>query len=530
MFNSNNFVKLKEYKKNLTLTMAEDRKVRVRFAPSPTGPLHIGGVRTALYNFLYAKKHGGDFILRIEDTDQTRYIEGAESYISEALNWCGITWDEGPLKGGPYAPYRQSDRKEIYHKHVAMLLDKGHAYYAFDTSEELEEMRKQIEREKSGNPQYDAVTRKKMRNSLTLSDEETKRLLESGKPYVVRALIPENEEVAVNDIIRGRLKVNTSTLDDKVLMKADGLPTYHLANVVDDYLMAISHVIRGEEWLPSAPLHVLLYRFFGWEDQMPEFAHLPLILKPDGKGKLSKRDGERLGFPVFPLKWKDPETGEVSSGYRESGYFPEAFGNTLALLGWNPGTEQEIFSEKELIQEFSLEKVSKAGANFNPDKAKWFNHQYLLRKSNEEVANQLHNIVRDKGHDIEPEKLTRIVALVKDRVNFVNELWDQISFFFEPPKSFDEKIVKKKWKEQTPSILEKLTGVFSATDPFTAENIDNALKSFMEKNDVGAGIIMIGLRICMVGEAKGPDIKEVMEILGREEVIERINYALRTIN
>ncbi len=506
-----------------------EQKVRVRFAPSPTGPLHIGGVRTALYNYLFARKHNGDFILRIEDTDKNRYIEGAESYILESLKWSGIYWDEGPEKGGLYAPYRQSERKDIYKKHVSYLLDKGHAYYAFDTPEEIENMRKKIERENKGNAQYDSITRKFMCNSLTLSEEETRKRLESGQEYVVRTLVPENEELKLTDIIRGKLRVNTSTLDDKILMKADGLPTYHLANVVDDYLMKISHVIRGEEWLPSVPLHVLLYRFFGWENQMPEFAHLPLLFKPDGKGKLSKRDGERLGFPVFPLMWKDPKTGELSNGYKESGYFPEAFINTLALLGWNPGTEQELFTMQEMIREFSLEKVNKAGARFSPEKAKWFNHQYLMRKSSEEIARELLKIVNEKGHDTTLGKLTQIVTLVKDRVNFIHELWEQISFFFEPPESFDEKIVKKKWKEKTSEVLNKLIQIIADIEPFSPENIDKALNEFMRKNDVSAGVVMIGLRICLVGEAKGPDVKEIMAILGHSEVKKRIKFALNNI-
>ena len=507
----------------------QEQKVRVRFAPSPTGPLHMGGVRTALYNFLFARKHQGDFILRIEDTDKTRYVEGAESYIKASLKWCNINWDEGPSIGGPYTPYRQSDRKDIYKAHIENLLEKGHAYYAFDTPKELEEMRKKIEQEGTGNPQYDTTTRKYMCNSLTITAEETKKRIKSGQPYVIRALIPENYEVNMTDIIRGEMKVHTSTIDDKVLMKADGLPTYHLANVVDDYLMEISHVIRGEEWLPSAPLHVLLYKFFGWEDQMPQFAHLPLLFKPDGKGKLSKRDGDRLGFPVFPLMWKDPQTGEVAKGYRDSGYFPEAFVNTLAFLGWNPGTDKEIFSMEELIQEFSLEKVSKAGARFDPDKAKWFNHQYLLKKSNEEVAKELLGVLKNKGYDINHGELTQIVSLVKDRVNFVYELWEQISFFFEAPSSFDEKIVKKKWKEETHKALEKLSETLLNVEPFDVSNIDRILKDFMEEHEVSAGVLMIGLRICLVGEAKGPDIKEIMAILGRDEVIKRIKFALKKL-
>lgn len=505
------------------------QRVRVRFAPSPTGPLHMGGVRTALYNFLFAKKHNGDFILRIEDTDQTRYVEGSESYIKESLKWCGITWNEGQDAGGSYGPYRQSERKEIYKKYVDQLLDKGHAYYAFDTPAELEEMRKNIEKQQSGAPQYDASTRKHMTNSLTLSSKETEEYLKSGKPFVIRALIPENEDVNVKDIIRGDLNVKTSNVDDKVLLKSDGLPTYHLANVVDDYLMKITHVIRGEEWLPSTPLHALLYKFLGWEENIPEFAHLPLILKPDGKGKLSKRDGDRLGFPVFPLTWEGQQTEELSNGFRESGYFPEAFINTLALLGWNPGSEQELFSMQELVEEFSLQKVIKGGARFNPDKAKWFNHQYLMKKTAKEVAEELMPVIKDKGHDIEPERLKCIVSLVKDRVNFIHELWEQIFFIFEPPSKFDEKIIKKKWKANTAEILEEAAGVLENTEPFTACNIDKALHEYMDKNNVSAGVLMIGLRICLVGEAKGPDVKQIMEIIGRNEVVKRIYFALQTI-
>ncbi len=507
----------------------QDKKIRVRFAPSPTGPLHIGGVRTALYNYVFAKKHNGSFILRIEDTDQKRYVQGAEDYIKESLKWSGIQWDEGPDIGGNYSPYKQSERKEIYKKYLSELIQKGHAYYAFDTPEEVEEMRKKIESENSGNAQYDSVSRKYMCNSLTLSEEETKKRIESGQPYVVRALVPENIEIEVNDIIRGKMKVDSGTLDDKVLMKADGLPTYHLANVVDDYLMKISHVIRGEEWLPSTPLHVLLYKFFNWEEKMPQFAHLPLLYKPDGKGKLSKRDGERLGFPVFPLKWKDPKNGEILSGYRESGYFPEAFVNTLALLGWNPGTEKELFSMSELIDEFSLEKVNKAGAKFSPEKAKWFNHQYLINKSSEDVAKQITPVIKQKGHNIEFNKLIKIVELVKDRVNFVHEIWDQMSFFFEPPVEFDKKIVKKKWKEKTPEVLNNVINVIENIKPFDANSINNELESFMQKNEISPGLLMIGLRIAIVGEAKGPDIKEVMSLIGKDEVIKRIKFAIDNI-
>ncbi|MFW6248434.1 MAG: glutamate--tRNA ligase, partial [Bacteroidota bacterium] len=404
--------------------MTTEKKVRVRFAPSPTGPLHIGGVRTALYNYLFAQKHGGDFLLRIEDTDQGRFVPGAEEYIMESLKWCGIHWDEGPDKPGPHAPYRQSERKKMYQDYAFQLVEKGHAYFAFDTPEELEAMRKKTEAEK-GNAQYDTNTRGSMTNSLTLSAEEVSERLSRNVPYVIRYKMPENKEIVFTDLIRGQVKVNNLQLDDKVLFKSDGMPTYHLANVVDDFKMEITHVIRGEEWLPSLPLHVMLYRSLGWEENMPRFAHLPLLLKPDGNGKLSKRDGDRLGFPVFPLRWKDPKSGELSSGYRESGYFPEAFVNMLALLGWNPGTEQEVFSMEELTESFSLERVGKSGSKFDPQKAIWFNHQYLLKKDTRQIANHFVDIIKEKGFDKDAATLARIVAMLKDRVNFVHEIWDQ---------------------------------------------------------------------------------------------------------
>jgi len=505
-----------------------ERNVRVRFAPSPTGPLHIGGVRTALYNYLFARKHNGEFLLRVEDTDQTRFVPGAEEYIMESLKWCGIHWDEGVGKGGPYAPYRQSERKDLYRQYAFRLIEKGYAYFAFDTPEELDEMRKRLEAEK-GNAQYDAHTRGHMRNSLTLPEAETQKLLDERAAYVIRFKMPENEEIEMNDLIRGSVKVNSGILDDKVLFKSDGMPTYHLANVVDDYLMDISHVIRGEEWLPSLPLHVMLYRAFNWYDKMPQFAHLPLLLKPDGNGKLSKRDGDRLGFPVFPLMWNDPKSGEVSSGYRESGYFADGFVNMLALLGWNPGNDQEIFSMDELVQEFSLERVGKSGSKFDPAKARWFNHQYLLKKDDEEVALLFDLILKDKGIFEDKERVVKVVSLVKERVHFIHEIWEQASFFFQAPESYDQKTVDKKWKPDTPEMLNKLIEKLVTTDDFSVVNLDHVLHDFMEKNEVPAGKLMIALRLSLVGAGMGPDLKEIMAFLGKEETIQRINNAITTI-
>ncbi len=503
--------------------------VRVRFAPSPTGPLHIGGVRTALYNYLFAKKHQGAFLLRIEDTDQNRFVPGAEEYITESLKWSGIYHDEGPGAGGPYGPYRQSERKDLYREYALQLISNGHAYYAFDTPEELEAMRKRLEANKSGNPQYDSQTRMQMNNSLTLSPGEVNRRIDAGEAFVIRIKIPEGQEVLVNDLIRGQVRVDSRLLDDKVLFKGDGMPTYHLANVVDDYLMKITHVIRGEEWLPSAPLHVLLYKFLGWEESMPEFAHLPLLLKPDGHGKLSKRDGERLGFPVFPLEWKDPSSGEVSPGYRESGYFPEAFVNMLALLGWNPGTEQEIFGMHELIEAFSLERVGKSGARFDPEKAKWFNHQYLQQKDPERIAMLFGEQIKKHGHQASIEKLAKIISLVRDRVDFVHELWDQAAFFFEAPDRYDEKFAKKKWKANTPGILLQLNDKLQFTEPFEPGQIDNTLHAFMEENEIVAGQVMPALRLALVGAGRGPEVKEIMSVLGKEEVIRRIQGAVERL-
>lgn len=504
--------------------MAE-RKVRVRFAPSPTGALHIGGVRTALYNYLFAKKHGGDLLLRIEDTDSQRFVPGAEEYIIESFNWLGIKFDEGVGIGGDHAPYRQSERKDIYKKYVDQLLADGLAYIAFDTPEELEAKRTAIP-----NFQYDARTRMQGVNSLTLSAEEVQKRIDNGDKYVVRIKIEPNEDVEVHDLIRGKVVINSNILDDKVLYKAaDQLPTYHLANIVDDHLMEISHVIRGEEWLPSAPLHVLLYRYLGWADTMPQFAHLPLLLKPEGNGKLSKRDGDRLGFPVFPLQWKDPKTGDVSSGYRESGYLPEAVVNFLALLGWNPGIDREIFSMQELIDLFSLDRVSKSGARFDYEKGKWFNHEYMISKSDEEVAEMFMPTLKEKGIECSFDTVKYIVSLVKSRVNFANELWDQTSFFFEAPTAYDEKSVKKRWKENSPEMMRQLIEVLKGIDDFSAENAEKVVMDWIAKNEYNTGLVMNSFRLTVVGEAKGPHMFDITAIIGKDETIARVERALETL-
>ncbi|MCO6501441.1 MAG: glutamate--tRNA ligase [Vicingus serpentipes] len=502
-----------------------EKKVRVRFAPSPTGPLHIGGVRTALYNYLFAKKHGGDFILRVEDTDQTRYVKGAEDYIIEALNWCGITPNEGIGAGGEFGPYRQSERKEqgTYKKYVDQLIASGNAYYAFDTPSELEEMRERLKQTGSSSQSYDMNSRDTMKNSLTLSPEEVQHKIAAGEPYVVRVKIPRNEEVKFKDIIRGYVVVDSVNLDDKVLYKSDGMPTYHMANVVDDYLMKITHVIRGEEWLPSGPLHVLLYKFLGWENEMPEFAHLPLILKPNGNGKLSKRDGDAGGFPVFPIEWKSPE-GEISSGYRESGYFPEAHINMLAFLGWNPGTEQEIFSMEELVEAFTLERVGKSGAKFDPDKTKWFNEQYLRKKSNEELA----ELIKPADGKYSAELLTRVCGLMKERVSFPKEIMEQGNYFFEAPKTYDQKTVNKKWKENSPQIVADLVTVFANTE-FTAEALETAFKAYVEEKELGFGTPMIAIRLAITGVGGGPSLFEIMEVIGKEESINRLKAGIKNI-
>ena len=502
-----------------------ERRVRVRFAPSPTGPLHIGGVRTALFNYLFARQHGGDFVFRIEDTDSHRFVPGAEEYIIESFTWLGIKFDEGVSFGGDHGPYRQSERRDIYKKYVDQLLADGKAYYAFDTPEELDAKRAEIQ-----NFQYDARTRMQMRNSLSLPEAEWRQMIADGEQYVVRFLITPGIEVHVNDMIRGDVVIKSDILDDKVLYKsADELPTYHLANIVDDHLMEISHVIRGEEWLPSAPLHVLLYRAFGWEDTMPRFAHLPLLLKPEGKGKLSKRDGDRLGFPVFPLEWHDPKTGEVSSGYRESGYFPEAVVNFLALLGWNPGTEQELFSLEELVEVFDISKCSKSGAKFDYQKGIWFNHEYILRKSNEEIADLFAPIVANNGVDESMERIRTVVSLMKDRVSFVRELWDLCSFFFLPPTEYDEKTVRKRWKEYSAQQMTELAEVLEGIDDFSVEGQEPVVMKWVEDKGYKLGDIMNAFRLALVGIGKGPGMFDISAFLGKEETLRRLRRAVEVL-
>lgn len=508
------------------------RKVRVRFAPSPTGPLHIGGVRTALYNYLFARKNGGEFLLRIEDTDSNRFVPGAEAYIIESLKWCGITIDEGigADKPGPHEPYRQSERKELYLKYAQQLLNGGFAYYAFDTAEELDALRKEYE-QNGKTFIYNYELRTQLNTSLKLSAEEVNARIARGDQWVVRFKMPENELVQMSDLIRGSITVNTSTLDDKVLYKsADSLPTYHLANIVDDYLMEISHVIRGEEWLPSLPLHILLYRAFGWEQVMPLFAHLPLLLKPDGKGKLSKRDGDKLGFPVFPLKWTDPKSNEISSGYREFGFLPDAFVNFLSLLGWNPGTTQEIFNLDELADAFSLDHVSKSGAKFDFEKAKWFNHQYLVNRSNAELALSFNLVLQEKGIEASTDYVEKVVELVKARVNFVNEMWAQASFFFVAPEAYDAEVIKKRWKEGVREHLTAIVALLESGSNFSAESFHDTVHQYITDNQANMGQIMNCLRLSLVGGSFGPDLQVIAEMLGKTETISRINKALQTIN
>lgn len=502
-----------------------ERKVRVRFAPSPTGPLHIGGVRTALYNYLFARQHGGDLVFRIEDTDSHRFVPGAEEYIIESFRWLGIKFDEGVSFGGNHGPYRQSERRAIYKKYVDQLLADGKAYIAFDTPEQLEAKRAAVQ-----NFQYDARTRLEMTNSLTLPKEEVERRIADGEQYVVRFKVEPGIEVHVNDIIRGDVKIKSDILDDKVLYKsADELPTYHLANIVDDHLMEITHVIRGEEWLPSAPLHVLLYRAFGWEDTMPTFAHLPLLLKPEGKGKLSKRDGDRLGFPVFPLEWHDPKTGDISSGYRESGYFPEAVVNFLALLGWNPGTEQELFSLDELVKQFDIHKCSKSGAKFDYQKGMWFNHEYILRKSNEEIARLFAPIVANNGVDESMERITKVVSMMKDRVSFVKELWPLCSFFFIAPLEYDEKTVKKRWKADSAKVMTELAEVLEGIDDFSVEGQEPIVMKWVEEKGYKLGDVMNAFRLALVGIGKGPGMFDISAFLGKEETLARLRKAVEVL-
>lgn len=506
------------------------REVRVRFAPSPTGALHIGGVRTALYNFLLARKHQGKMILRIEDTDQNRYVPGAEEYIKDALAWVGIEIDEGPDQGGPYAPYRQSERKSIYAQYAQQLINDGYAYYAFDTSEELEAMRNSLKIQKGANPQYDSTTRMAMNNSLTLTQEETAKRIKSGDRYVVRLKVPESEDVVLNDLIRGKVIVHSNQIDDKVLMKSDGMPTYHLANVVDDYLMKISHVIRGEEWLPSAPLHVLTYKYLGWEKEMPAFVHLPLLLKPDGNGKLSKRDADQMGFPIFPLNWTDPKTNELAEGFKERGYLPEAMVNFLSFLGWNPGTEQEIFSLNELISSFELERIGKAGAKFDIQKAKWYNQQYLRAQSDASLAQYLLNSLKDQHITCSQEKALIIAGALRDRITFPSDMAELGKLFFVAPTSFDEKIASKKWNAEAVSVIKGLKDEITETDNLGATSALSILEKVTSTLQIQQGKIMQALRLALTGGASGPDLMVTMEILGPKEVVARLDYALKTLN
>ncbi len=504
------------------------KKIRVRFAPSPTGPLHIGGVRTALYNYLFARQNGGDMILRIEDTDQTRFVPGAEEYIIEALEWLGIKFDEGVHIGGNYGPYRQSDRKPLYRQYADQLLRDGWAYYAFDKPEALDAKRKEYEAQKK-TFQYDCNTRSGMENSLSLSAEEVQQRLDSGEPYVVRFKFPDNIDITVHDLIRGDVTMNSRLLDDKVLFKSDGMPTYHLANIVDDHLMEVSHVIRGEEWLPSAPLHVMLYKAFGWEDTMPQFAHLPLLLKPDGNGKLSKRDGDRLGFPVFPLDWKNPQTGETASGYREQGYLPEAVVNMLALLGWNPGNDQELMTMDELIRLFSIEHISKSGAKFNVEKAKWFNHEYLQKCSDERLADMFQPQLKEHGVDAPRDYVVRVVGMMKERLNFPQELWDQTHYFFVAPTQYDPKAVSKRWKPGMTRHMAKVIEILN-TVPFEYDAIHKALlEDYIKGNELNMGQIMNSLRLAVVGTTVGPDMLTLVMTIGKDETIARVQRAIDVI-
>lgn len=502
-------------------------KVRVRFAPSPTGPLHMGGVRTALFNYLFAKKNSGDFILRIEDTDQTRYVPGAEQYIMESLKWCGIKVDEGIEEGGECGPYKQSERKALYKDYAYQLIKNGDAYIAFDTPDELDSIRNDYEA-KGNTFTYNSESRLELRNSLSLSDDEVQALIEDGVKYVIRFKMPVNVNVTEVDIIRGAVTFNTDRLDDKILFKSDGMPTYHLANVVDDHLMNISHVIRGEEWLPSMPLHVLLYEKFGWDK--PQFAHLPLILKPIGKGKLSKRDGDKMGFPVFPLKWTDPLSGEISSGYREDGYFPDAFVNMMALLGWNPGTEQEIFSMVELIEAFDLDRVGKSGSKFDPEKTKWFNHQYMQMKTDEELAKSFNQFLLEKGIEKEFDFIVKVVGMLKERATFIPDLWEQGAYFFIAPTEYDEKTVKKRWKEGVPEMMQEIHNFFETySDEWKALTAKEKFSEFVNEKQWGFGVVMNAFRLSIVGAGIGADLFEICEMIGKDETLLRISNAIKNI-
>ncbi|MFN8342337.1 MAG: glutamate--tRNA ligase [Cyclobacteriaceae bacterium] len=504
------------------------KKTRVRFAPSPTGALHIGGLRTALYNYLLARQTGGTMILRIEDTDQGRFVPGAEAYIAEALQWAGIQIDEGVGPGGPFGPYRQSERRSIYQEHAQQLINQGHAYYAFDSEDDLEAMRQRLKAAGADDQQYGVGTRLQMVNSLTLPPAEVASRLASGTPYVIRFKVPENKSVVVQDLIRGEVVVSSNQVDDKVLMKSDGMPTYHLANVVDDHLMQISHVIRGEEWLPSAPIHVLLYEAFGWTETMPRFAHLPLLLKPDGHGKLSKRDADQLGFPIFPLNWKDPRTGEVATGYREAGYLPEALINFLAFLGWNPGTEQEIFSMQELVKAFAIERIGKAGTRFDIHKAQWFNQHYLRSKSTQELSHWLLADLKNVGTIVSEEIAQQISDVLRDRITFPSDLFKLGRFFIERPLEYDQQVFSKKWNKDAVAVLSAFADSLPSVNPYTAEPIKATFEQTAANLGVKPGQVLQVLRVSVTGQASGPDLMKSMEILGRDETIERIRTCIRS--
>jgi len=507
-----------------------EKKVRVRFAPSPTGGLHLGGVRTVLYNYLFAKQHNGTFVLRIEDTDQTRYVPGAEEYIQECLKWCGLEPDESPLHGGPYAPYRQSERKEMYRQYAEQLIRQDNAYYAFDTPKELEEMRINFKTEENPSPQYNYSIRQQMRNSLTLAEDEVTRLLNEGTPYVIRIKMPENEMLTFTDMIRGEVSFNSSLTDDKVLLKADGMPTYHLAVVVDDYAMKITHAFRGEEWLPSAPVHILLWKYLGWIEDMPQWAHLPLILKPDGHGKLSKRDGDRLGFPVFAMNWTDPKSGELIHGFRELGFLHEAFINLLAVLGWNDGTEQEIFSIEELIEKFSLQNVHKGGAKFNYEKAKWFNHEWIKKCPAEDLTSKVKKLFAEKSVQVsDDEKLNTVLEMVKDRCTLLTDFWEQASFFFVAPETLEVASVKPKWTEDKAMFFDILSEKLTVLEEWTAANIETLFKDTATEKNIKMGELQLPFRIMLVGGKFGPTVFDIAALIGKEETIERIKKGLTVI-
>jgi glutamyl-tRNA synthetase len=498
-----------------------NKKVRVRFAPSPTGGLHLGGVRTVLYNYLFARSHGGDFVLRIEDTDQSRFVPGAEQYIMDCLEWCGLIPDESPAKGGPHQPYRQSERKQLYYQYAQQLVDAGYAYYAFDTTEELEKMRKENRRDDNTNPQYDHITRQHMRNSLSLSNEEVMKLLEANTPYVIRIKMPGHQTISLTDMIRGEITFDSNLVDDKVLLKADGMPTYHLAVVVDDYLMQITHAFRGEEWLPSAPVHVLLWEYLGWKEHMPQWAHLPLILKPDGNGKLSKRDGDRLGFPVFAMNWNDPRTNETTGGFREMGFLPQAFVNMLAMLGWNPGSEQEIFSLEELVEKFSIERIHKGGAKFDFEKAKWFNHQYIQRTDNARLALLAAPYIHEKGIVPPIELVEKVAGLIKDRCTLLPDFWEQGHFFFTTPKIVDTTAIKEKWNDQKQHFFESWSNTLAGLIEWNHEQIEASFNEVIPQHGLKKGDVMLPFRIMLVG-GNGPGVFVIAEVIGREETIQRI--------